>query len=243
MKKFIAYKHLIFILFIICMFMVSSFLFVTSFILNSKLEENELEVGFVKVQVDPYFVEDGIIYREGLDYIATSEGEGTFTKFGVLKIDVSNPTSRQFLTNFRVNIIISSNVLTYFRVAPYEQLTLSYVMGSVTREVAITQKEYMPFNYNVYDPDIDDKNRFIDRREYDGFLYYMQPVQRISKSEDTVITLIGTFASQSYRLYDDRYSMQIGFIIEAVQAYQGPQENWGLDKKPWDNSNWNEVSN
>lgn len=244
MKKFLTTKYLILSFLLIYLFIFSSFFLVTSFLSSSNIIESDFEVGFVKVDVEAFFIKNGIEYRTNLDYDVEYDEQVLFTKTGVLKVNVNNLEDIKFLTNFRVNINVSSNILTYFRVAPYEQLTLTYSIGETIREVAVTQKNYMPFNYNVYkETNPANENCFVDRREFDGFLYYMTPVKRVSKTEDLKITLIGEFlTSQSYQVYDDRYSMQIGFIIEAVQAYLGPENNWGLAKKPWDNSNWSEVA-
>lgn len=209
---------------------------IVAFILDTNDKSDELIIGDVNVDLEAYFEKyndqnELIKYTENLDYVANVVNEGSFTKQGVIKINISNRDDIQFIENFRVNIKIYSNVDTYFRIAPYEQLTLTYEVGGKTREVATTQKNYIGFNY-------DPNGKFFDNRIYDGFFYCKEKVKKNNDDTPLILSFIGNyFEDKSFGVYEDRYSLQIGFIIEAVQALDGPQNNWGLSNTPW-NTDW-----
>lgn len=228
-------KHFFIVSFILIFFLVFVGV-ISSFLLKNDTINNNFKVGNVEVEVFVYFEKyndqnELIVYKDNLDYVATSVNEGSFTKFGVCRVNISDRNSIQFIENFRVEIKIYSNIDTYFRVAPYEQLTLTYEASGKIREVATTQKEYMDFNY-------DPESKCFDNRSYDGYIYCKEKVKRVDENTPQTITLIGDYyEGKSFGVYDERYSLQIGFIIEAVQSIDGPHKNWGLDQTPW-RTNW-----
>ena len=73
---------------------------------------------------------------------------------------------------------------------------------------------------------------FYDNRNQDGFFYYKNQVRRINETTPLELDFIQQ-ALVSHDEYPSRYTLQIGFIIEAVQFYNGPQINWGLENPPW----------
>lgn len=184
-------------------------------------------IGFVDIEIDVYFVKGNTTKRDNLYYVPVDG----FVKEGVYYVNISNIDDIQFLENLRVDLIIKSNVDTYFRVAPYEQLTMIYLSNGVYREVAVTHMGYMPFNYNLVTPET---SGFYDNRVLDGYLYYTEKVQRVNATTGLVIPLIGEyFVDQRFSPYGQRYCLQIGFIVEAVQAYLGAENNWSLAQAPW----------
>lgn len=205
---------------------------IAAFLTDSSSGNGDYEIGEVDVEIKIYFEkmnEDGelVEYTEGIDYIVEVDENNSFTKGGVAKIDLSHVNEIQFIKNFRVDILVNSSVDTYFRVAPYEQLTITYTVAGITREVATTQKRFMDFNY-------DPNNMFDENRLVDGFYYYKDKVVRVDKDEPYVIPFIGVFKDNAdFDLYDDKYSLQIGFIVEAVQALNGPQKIWGMEVPTW----------
>jgi hypothetical protein len=229
-------KNVLFLMTILLLAVVTATGIMTAYLVDMKKTEEEVIVGKVDVEVDVFFekYDDSgtlITYDENLDYSIPVAGQGTFTKFGVCKVNISDRNDIQFIENFRVDVKVYSDVDTYFRVAPYEQLTLTYDVNGMTREVATTQKEYMKFNY-------DPQSLFYDSRMYDGFLYCTEKVKRSDESTPMTLNLIGDyFEGQSFGVYESRYNLQIGFIIEAVQAIGGPQNSWGLAETPW-GSQW-----
>ncbi len=226
--------HLIIILMTIVVILTGA---VTAFLTSQNTKNNEVVVGNVDVDITVYFELGGITYTEDLDYIANEGDENSFIKVGVTKIDISEPDAIKFIKNFRVKINVNSNVDTYFRVAPYEQLTLVYTIGEgdnkTVHEVAVTQKKFMEFNYDPADG-------FMDNRMYDGFYYYKSSVKRdLQNNTATTIDFIGEWDPLvTFRIYDPKYVLQIGFLVEAVQAYMGPQIIWGMDTPPW-GGEWN----
>ena len=205
---------------------------IAAFLTDSSSDYGDYEIGEVDVQIKIYFEkinEEGqlVEYSDGIDYIVEVEDAASLTKFGVAKINLSNINNIQFIKNFRVDILVYSSVDTYFRVAPYEQLTITYSVAGITREVATTQKKFIDFNY-------DPNNMFEERRLVDGFYYYKDKVVRVGSDKPYIVPFIGDFEDTAdFDLYDDKYSLQIGFIVEAVQALQGPQKVWGMDAPTW----------
>lgn len=202
---------------------------------NSSVDETIF--GEVDVVVKVSYVKNGVVFVGNPYYVAQTEGEGSFEKTGIYKINISDDADQQFIKNLRVSIEIRSKVNTYFRVATYEQLTLSYQSGDNKYEVAITQPEKMPFKYQSIDDTVNPY--FFDNRDNDGFFYYTSIVKRINDTTPDEIVFIADFGTDGFTTYDDNYSLQLGFIIEAVQSFRGPEINWGVTNKPWDNGVWN----
>lgn len=205
-----------------------------AFLTQRKERDDSFLVGHVEVEIRSYFEKVDMLgniietKEQNIDY----ELESDEVKFGVVGINISNPDNIQYFDYFRVDILVKSSVHTYFRIAPYEQFTLTYESNGKINEVAMTRDDYSPFNYNIED--------FYDNRLRDGFFYYKHPVQRVSPTEPNRLVFIDRFPlDQTYPQYEARYSLQVGFIIEAVQYLNGPQNNWGLMNPPWDeNANW-----
>ena len=189
---------------------------VSAFLLFEKEEDNSLEIGFVRVKAEVYF--DGVLFSET-----------TPNELGVVEINISDVSADNYFNNFSVKIVVESNVDTYFRVAVYEQFTLSYDVGDETIVISVTQDEFAPFDYN---------NAFFDNRIEDDYFYYTNKVKRTSETEALELEFINEY-EDTYPLYDSRYSINIGFVVEAVQALGGPLYNWGLENPPWDElSSW-----
>ena len=189
---------------------------VSAFLLFEKEEDNSVEIGFVRVKAEVYF--DGVLFSET-----------TPNELGVVEINISDVSADNYFNNFSVKIVVESNVDTYFRVAVYEQFTLSYDVGDETIVISVTQVEFAPFDYN---------NAFFDNRIEDDYFYYTNKVKRTSETEALELEFINEY-EDTYPLYDSRYSINIGFVVEAVQALGGPLYNWGLENPPWDElSSW-----
>ncbi len=204
----------------------------------------EFVVGDVDANLSIYFEKDGVKY--GLDsddikieYEGITPDNHSFIKSGVIKVDISNRDAIQFAENLRVDLNINSNVPTYVRIAIYEQLTLTYTSGDITREVAVVQPELTDFNYNFRSTSNPD-GYFYDNRTKDGFIYCMEQVEQIDEETKLVIPLIDDYYSdRQFGTRDEKYSLQIGFIVEAVQYLDGPINNWGYEQTPW-GEEWSE---
>ena len=183
-----------------------------------------VEVGFVQVDLDVYFDEDST-------RVEATEVE-TLTdvyKNGVYYVNVVSAADPYYFNDLRLDLYVSSNVDTYFRVKIYEQLTLTIVNydDSLT-ELSILIDGYMPFNYETTD--------WYDNRIYDDYIYYEVPVKRTSETEPTMISLIASAPPAGFSTYPPGYSLQLGFSVEAVQASGGPEHVWDLAEKPWGGS-------
>src|SRR5690554_1649694 len=164
---------------------------VSAFLLFEKEEDNSLEIGFVRVKAEVYF--DGVLFSET-----------TPNELGVVEINISDINADNYFNNFSVKMVVESNVDTYFRVAVYEQFTLSYDVGDETIVISVTQDDFAPFNYN---------EMFFDNRIEDDYFYYMNKVIRNGENEALVLDFINKY-TDVYPLYDARYSINIGFRSE-----------------------------
>lgn len=202
-----------------------------AYLTNKIKTDKELTIGTVSIKIKAYFEKDGIVY-DAKNYVYNFDDSSTLEKNGVIKINISDREAQEFAENFRVDIEVYSDVNTYFRVATYEQLTLVYKTGDTVRELAVVQDGYTDFNYNFT------SDTFYDNRDKDGFIYYKKQVKRIDENTPLTIPLIQEYYTDKvFGTRDERYFLQIGFIIEAVQYYQGAQNNWGLESTPWE-SEW-----
>src|SRR5690606_17152574 len=98
-----------------------------AFLTQVKDKEEQFIVGHVEVEIFAYFEkvdELGNVIEtktEDIDYVLNDNE----VKFGVIGINISNPSNIQYFDNFRVDILVKSSVYTFFRIAPYEQFTLT----------------------------------------------------------------------------------------------------------------------
>jgi len=223
-------------------FLVVSFMMVASvsfaWFVSRETLDFQATAGFVDVELIAYYVDDQgepIIDNEGNIIEADEvEIEPGVNKPGVYAINIVSSDYDNYFRNFRVAILIHSNVDTYVRIHVVEQLTITYVNAAdVPVELSVLKDYAMPFNYNEAD--------WYDRREEDGYLYLMDEGRRVSEDEPLFIPLIDTWPLMTpdepgERLYGDYppgYSFQIGFEIDAVQASGGPQNNWDIISPFW----------
>lgn len=196
--------------------------FVVSFIMDQSDIDEEVVVGEVTVLARAY-------YQDGAALVAASEVQiapGVF-KNGIYFVNIVDSGALEFIENFRLYIEVYSNVNTYFRIKVVEQLTLTFnnIDGGVT-EIAVLSESPMDFNYQ--------ETNWYDNRSSDGYFYYMVPAQRISQLTPQTIGLITSYYPDTF--FSSRplgYSLQIGLVVEAVQAVNGPQNNWGMETAPW----------
>lgn len=185
------------------------------------------EMGFVEVEIEVYF-DDGVNPP-----IPAMEVEllGDESKPGSYYINITSNTADYFIEDLRVDIIIKSNIDTYFRVKIYEQLTFIYTNSSnETVEMTIPYETEVELNY--------DFTNWYDNRIFDNYLYYKDKVKRVNETTDLIIPLIDSyFLDQNFDTRSPGYSLQMAFSVEAVQALNGPQNNWGFENPPW-GGNW-----
>lgn len=190
---------------------------VFAFLLFTSFREVPFELGDVAVDIEAF-------YNDG----TTIQNINLSGSNGAITIDITNPNQLEHFNNFRVNIIVKSKVDTYFRVQVIEQFTLTYIVDGKVRVVAVTRDNYSKFNYST---------DFYDNRLYDGFFYYKNMTKRINETTNTVIPFIIDLPEiDSHPIYESKYTIQIGFLLDAVQFLSGPENNWGLPNKPWGGS-------
>lgn len=194
---------------------------IAAFLLFGRVLNNEFQIGDVVVNVEAYYEKDSTVVP--IDITLTN---------GIIELNVTNPEELEHYNNFRVNILVYSTVDTYFRVSVAEQFTLTYLAGSKVNVVAVAKDDFSKFAYNFTD--------FYDNRLYDNFFYYKSKVKRVDEVTPLRIEFIGELPEIDYHpIYQDKYKIHIGFYIDAVQYLQGPEENWGLAKPPWNsNGEW-----
>lgn len=195
---------------------------VIAFLASKEEIESSLVIGNVLVEVEAF-------YQRGEDILPIDITE---IGGGVIELNITSPEQLEHFDNFRVNIKVYSSVFTYFRVAVVEQFTLTYVSGEQTTVVAVVKDEFSQFAYNVDD--------FFDNRLQDEFFYYQSKVKRVNENTPYIIEFIGQLPEIDFHpIYEGKYTLQIGFQIDAVQYLNGPQINWGLENPPWmENGGW-----
>jgi hypothetical protein len=182
------------------------------------------QMGFVDVDIDVYF-EDEFNNRTEAEEVQMD----TTSKPGVFRINITSNTADYFIEDLRVDLIIKSNIDTYFRVEIYEQLTFIYEEDGVLNEMTVPYTQGVNLNYNF--------TNWYDNRIFDNYIYYMNSEKRINETTPLVIPLIDSyFAGQSFDTRSPGYSLQMAFSVEAVQADGGPQNNWDFATPPWGGS-------
>lgn len=198
--------------------------FAVSFLTSQGQIDDTKPVGTVKVIARAYYEDEFGVLHEASE--ATIQ-PGT-TKQGIYFVDVVNRATLPFIENFRIYIDVYSDVDTYFRVQIYEQLTLKIAnIDGGTTELAVLMEQPIDFNY-------ENTNWYYGTRSVDDYMYYMQPVKRISSMTPNSIGLITAYYPDAF--FSSRpigYSLQIAIVVEAVQANGGPENNWGLETPPW----------
>lgn len=185
--------------------------------------DDQAMTGIVDVELKPYFIDqsNSKVYLE----------EDDFTS-GVIELNISDPDSENHFNKFGLDIIVNSNVDTYFRIAIYEQFALSYESGGKSTVIATTKDKFLPFVFNL--------EEFFNYRLEDGYFYYQEMVINDGSEllDNNLIEFINV-SLEEFPRYESRYSLLVGFSLEAVQALKGPEKNWHLDNPPWDlNKDW-----
>jgi hypothetical protein len=124
-----------------------------------------------------------------------------------------------------MRVVVESDVDTYIRIKLLDQLVITTVdyLGNRTEIPIIAERT--EFYY-------DQTNWYYN--EADDYYYCKQKVQRVSANEANIISFVASyFPGVHYNTRPLGYSIQMGIRTEAVQAYRGPQENWGLNNPPW----------
>ncbi len=145
---------------------ISSFVFVTYAWFTTRLEQNidyETDMGVVDVELDIYF-HDGTSRLASATQVEIAPG---VYKPGVYLVNIDNETADDFIENLRVDVLIQSNVPTYFRVKISKQLTLTYTdyLGNVTELSVYMNDDIMRELTLFYDT-----NWYID--SYETAFYY-----------------------------------------------------------------------
>ncbi|MFA6626950.1 MAG: hypothetical protein WCQ80_04060 [Bacilli bacterium] len=226
-------KYLIGLLIIIGLFLSTTVFFVTSFLTDIDIYSESVEIGDVRVI--------GLAYYENEDILTLADqislGNSQY-KQGVYFVNISDNQSSKYIENLRIHIQDYSNVETYFRVKIIEQKTIKYTreietengVFTVVTEVSKLMEEPTDLNFET--------SNWYDNRAVDGYFYYTQKSIRSSASEPMEHELISSyFSEQFYSAEPANYSLQIGIIVEAVQAGEYVEENWGMETPPW-GGNW-----
>ncbi len=203
-------------------FLVLTTVAVTAFLAGKNNSSDQFEVGAVKVEIEAFYSKNGTIIPIDINQVGG----------GVVELNISNPDNIEHFNNFRVNVKVYSSVLTYFRVNVVEQFTLTYTTGDQTTVIAVVKENFSKFAYNTTD--------FFDNRLADGFFYYKHKVKRVNETTPTTIEFIEQLPLENYHpIYESKYSIRVGFLVDAVQYIDGPKINWGLDNPPWSsNEEW-----
>lgn len=194
---------------------------ISAFLLDQKKNSYDFKVGDVNVDAVMYFEKDDIITPAQEVVI---DPINNITKKGIYNINVVDSESIEFIENVRIGINVYSTVDTYLRIKLIEQMTLTtenYLGVKVEIPIIAEPSE---FNYSELDWFYGE----------DGYYYYKNKVKQQSVDNPTILNMISTYFDDVH--YNTRplgYSLQMGIRVEAVQALDGPTNNWGLETPPW----------
>ena len=212
MKKNIKVVSL---LLMVVMFLSTTLTF--SYLFSSEIVDDERIIGTVGVASDIYFVqEDGSKLRD----LEEVEMKNPVTKGKVYRVNVSSTNDQHHIDRLRIDFLVNSNVETYFRVRFIDSLTLTYTNSkkeTIEQSVPNDGISYVFGSDWYYDANSD--------------WYYFK--SKVTKTTHSVINFI--MEGLEYPLKPVQYQIQLGLKVEAVQALNGPKENWGLITQPWNN--------
>lgn len=233
-------RYLVLLLIAIGLFFSTTVFFVTSFITDADIISNTVEVGEIKVLGLAYY---GVDDNHANDTLASYVEMGNYgTKTGVYDVNISLNSSPRYIEKLRIYINVYSNVYTYVRVRIIEQKTIKYtrtidvggVPTTVTTEISKLMETPTLLNYRDetaywFDNRVTDENP-----NGDGYFYYMQKAIRTSSNTPFTWGLITSyFSGQYYSSEPSNYSLQIGIVVEAIQADEYVARNWGMETPPW----------
>lgn len=173
---------------------------------------DDVTVGLVKVDANVYFEKNNLIIPPV--YVETLN---PYFK-NVYHVNISNLESNYHINNLRVDFNVTSNVDTYFRIRIFDSTTITYIRADgTTAELVVPSTELIEYEIDLL------SDWYYD--EINDWYYYKY------KTQDEVISFIKE--GLEYNLMPKEYQIQFGVLIEAVQAYLGPVNNWGLASQPW----------
>lgn len=203
--------------------------FVYAFFFLDETHLTERTFGEVDVVGDIYFMKDNNRFSANRSSFYNEE----YTKTAVYEIVLSDLQDERHLNNLRVDFLVNSSINTYFRVKLYDSIVLINANGDRETTLANTGIKY---RFKDYDPDVeyvdddgDSEFWFLDKRT--NWFYFKNEVNGLNE-EVRIPFIIDT---TSYEGPTQNRKLELVLKIEAVQAYRGPFENWGLIEKPWPN--------
>src|SRR5690554_4244018 len=119
------------IIFIMLIVLMITSTVIGAFLTNKKESVDDFTLGKVEAEVYAYFQRG-----DSTDPEDFYEVDMTTASEGVITINITDAIELTHFNNFKVRIKIYSSVETYFRVAVYEQFTLTYSVGDTTTVIA-----------------------------------------------------------------------------------------------------------
>ncbi|MDY0024102.1 MAG: hypothetical protein RBR66_04135 [Candidatus Izemoplasmatales bacterium] len=211
-----------------------SFVFVTYTWFTTKLEQNidyETDMGLVDIGLRVYFDDGG----SGIDATSVEIAPGV-TKPGVYYVNIDSETSPDFIENLRVDVLVYSNIPTYFRIKYTKQLTLSYTdyLGNVT-ELSVYINDEIDEEFMLYY----DTNWYVDTNT-EAF-YFDSLTNDIRNSSGTIVytfvsTGIYTDGTSSYNLMGsgDLEDSSGNIIILSEKLFETQNEAIGYEMRHYD---------
>lgn len=197
--------------------------FLLSLLTDSGRAESEHEIGDVEVGHRLYFM-DGAEAIEGRFVEVDPEASDPALRYkrGVYEINITDRDSDNFIEKLRIDISVKSDVDTYIRVKLVSTMILRYSKptGSAN-EIQVIGQDQVVLNVG---------SGWYKNGDY---YYYTAPVKK-EGAEDLVIPfIIDYFEGTYFSPYPENYSIQLGVVVDAVQALGGPQNHWNLKNPPW----------
>lgn len=181
-------------------------------------------VGFVGVDAHIYF-DDGSTSKEAEEVVITRGDGSTFKKKGVYEVNLNDADALEHINNLRIDINIYSNIEVYFRVRIFTS-TVMVVYNEVTNTTTeYTVTEVTPLKYA--------NNWFEHNYNNENYIYYKDKAVKPENSDFLTIPLIDSYFGGDPIERSLNY-LHLTIEVEAVQAQLGPQNNWNLPFKPWE---------
>ncbi len=212
-------KRKTFIIFWAFMLIVISASLVFAFLYQRIVVAKEETVGEVLVSTDVYFMHNNV--KTTPKEFETING---IKKSDIYEINITTENDPYHISKLRIDFNVSSNIETYFRFKILDTLTLKLVTNYGFRELDLPNEgiDY-PYDDNLwfYNPT-------------DGYYYFKSAVM-VGDYQDGITFLLPGLEHESK---PPQYKIQLRIIIEAVQSVLGPENNWHLEKRPWDGGDW-----
>ncbi len=197
---------------------------IIAYLVDKKETSGNFEVGEVRVDYHIYF-DNGIETIDANEvYLGNYDGIDYY-KNGVYEINLNDKTVLQYIHNLRIDFLVYSTVETYFRVIIYATpvMITTNIDGTVKTEYTVISEIPLKYASNWVEHKLKNKN----------FVFFKNKVIKPTDADYLLVPFINSYFETPYEEKKD-YWLHLAIEVDAVQAHLGPQQNWALPYKPWE---------